>query len=186
MTKGKAAGIYHKFNVSRTDGRDCPGGKHEGCHYFVLDLAHDKHAVPAIKAYAASCERDFPALASELLGSIDGKLLINAAFPAPASIPPLPADTFEEFARRKARDTRLADIGIPKRAVNALARAGYETVADIGKLTEASAPLTSVKGIGEEAAGEVVERIADEADRWVAEWNNAHPEGFEGDGEAGE
>jgi hypothetical protein len=59
-------GLYGKFEVHRTDGRDKPGEKHHGCTYFVLDLQHDKHIVPALRAYAESCETDYPALARDL------------------------------------------------------------------------------------------------------------------------
>lgn len=47
-----------KFIVRRRDSTDAPGGKHDGCDYFVLDLTHDPHAIPAILAYADSCEAD--------------------------------------------------------------------------------------------------------------------------------
>jgi hypothetical protein len=59
-------GIFHKFNVSRVDGTDATGGKHEGCKHFVLDLTHDKHAIPAIAAYAQSCKEEYPQLAEDL------------------------------------------------------------------------------------------------------------------------
>jgi len=52
--------------VRRTDGTSEPGGKHADCAYFVLDLEHDEHAIPAIEAYAASCERSEPQLAKDL------------------------------------------------------------------------------------------------------------------------
>jgi hypothetical protein len=52
----KQLGIYRKFEVKRTDGSDGPGGKHEHCFYFVLDLTHDPHAHPAALAYADACE----------------------------------------------------------------------------------------------------------------------------------
>ncbi len=51
-------GLYEKFRVERTDGRSEPGEKHEGCEYFVLDLDHDPHAIPALKAYEASLRED--------------------------------------------------------------------------------------------------------------------------------
>lgn len=51
-------GLYAKFQVERTDGRSAPGEKHDGCEYFVLDLTHDPHAIPALKAYEASLRRD--------------------------------------------------------------------------------------------------------------------------------
>ena len=59
-------GLYNKFSVTRTDGRDAPGEKHEGCEYFVLDLTHDKYAIPALKAYAKACSAEFPQLAADL------------------------------------------------------------------------------------------------------------------------
>lgn len=59
-------GFYPKFVVRRTDGSSGPGGKHEDCRYFVLDLDHDPHADAAIEAYADSCERDYPALADDM------------------------------------------------------------------------------------------------------------------------
>lgn len=59
-------GLYGKFNVSRADERDEPGEKHEGCEYFVLDLDHDPHALPALEAYEKSCRAAFPRLADDL------------------------------------------------------------------------------------------------------------------------
>lgn len=60
-------GLYNKFSVvQRADGSDSPGGKHHRCEYFVLDLTHDPYAGPALAAYAASCEADYPTLARDL------------------------------------------------------------------------------------------------------------------------
>jgi hypothetical protein len=59
-------GLYSKFKIERTDGSSAPGGKHERCVYFVLDLEHDKHARAALKAYARSCAKEFPLLAADL------------------------------------------------------------------------------------------------------------------------
>lgn len=64
--KDKNRGIYEKFVVTRTDGESRPGRRHHGCAYFVLDLTHDPHALPAIEAYADSCQRDYPRLACDL------------------------------------------------------------------------------------------------------------------------
>jgi hypothetical protein len=66
MTTDARRGLYGKFTVIRNDGRSAPGEKHEKCEYFVLDLEHDKHARAALKAYAASCKRDYPELAKDL------------------------------------------------------------------------------------------------------------------------
>ena len=59
-------GLYPKFQVIRTDGQSAPGQKHEHSEYFVLNLSTDKHAIPAISAYAKSCEAEYPLLAADL------------------------------------------------------------------------------------------------------------------------
>lgn len=59
-------GLYGKFYVERTDGRDLPGEKHHGCEYFILDLDHDKHAVAALRGYILSCRKEYPLLADDL------------------------------------------------------------------------------------------------------------------------
>ena len=63
----KRRGLYNKFDVERTDGGSEPGEKHQGCEYFVLDLDHDRHALPAIQAYADSCKAEYPKLAVDIL-----------------------------------------------------------------------------------------------------------------------
>jgi hypothetical protein len=63
MSDDNERGMYRKFKVSR---RNDPEGKHDDCRYFVLDIDHDKHARPALEAYAQSCEELFPALAADL------------------------------------------------------------------------------------------------------------------------
>ena len=60
-------GLYVKYKVARTDGSSGPGGKHEGCSYFVLDLTHDPFAIPALEAYAEACQREYPKLSMDLL-----------------------------------------------------------------------------------------------------------------------
>ncbi|WP_285905798.1 hypothetical protein [Pseudodesulfovibrio pelocollis] len=67
----KTRGIYKKFAVRRTDGSSRKGGKHHNCEYFVLDLTHDPHAIPAIRAYADSCRAEYPALAGDLDRIVD-------------------------------------------------------------------------------------------------------------------
>jgi hypothetical protein len=59
-------GLFRKFVVRRTDGSDEPGGKHDGCEYFVLDVTHDKHARAALAAYAASVEETHQQLAADM------------------------------------------------------------------------------------------------------------------------
>lgn len=65
-------GLYDKFRVQRVDGADAPGGKHEGCEYFVLDVTHDPHAQAALMAYAQSCKLTHPKLSADLMARIDG------------------------------------------------------------------------------------------------------------------
>lgn len=67
------AGLYRKFDVRRTDGSDAPGGKHDGCSYFVLDLTHDPYAMPALRAYAEACGEKYPALSADLRSIVEGK-----------------------------------------------------------------------------------------------------------------
>ena len=67
----RTQGLYNKFRVERVDGSDAPGGKHDGCEYFVLDLNHDPHALPALSAYEESCRNDYPLLAEDLTKLID-------------------------------------------------------------------------------------------------------------------
>ncbi len=59
-------GIYAKYSVERTDGSSAPGGRHERCAYFVLDLEHDPFAFPALRAYAEACAATHPGLARDL------------------------------------------------------------------------------------------------------------------------
>ena len=66
-------GLYGKFKVWRTDGKDSEGEKHDGCDYFVLDLTHDPHARPALLAYADSCEAEYPLLAIDLRAKLTAK-----------------------------------------------------------------------------------------------------------------
>lgn len=65
-------GVYKKFVVRRTDGRDKPGQKHHGCEYFVLDVYHDKFAIPALGAYAKACFKEYPILAAHLRDFLNG------------------------------------------------------------------------------------------------------------------
>lgn len=62
----KDRGLYRKFNVTRTDGSSAPGGKHQNCRYFVLDLDHDPFADEALRIYAQQCRREFPTLAEDI------------------------------------------------------------------------------------------------------------------------
>ena len=59
----KKRGLYRRYRVDRLDD---VLGKHNDCLFFVLDLDHDPHAIPAIIAYIESCEADYPVLAADL------------------------------------------------------------------------------------------------------------------------
>lgn len=71
---GEGRGLYKKFRVERVDGTDAPGGKHDGCRYFVLDLTHDPYAMPAIRAYARAAAKYYPALAADLRRIANGEV----------------------------------------------------------------------------------------------------------------
>jgi len=63
----KSRGLFDKFRVTRLDGTHLPGGKHDGCEYFVLDWKHDSFTLPALEAYADACEKEgFDLLAMDL------------------------------------------------------------------------------------------------------------------------
>ncbi len=63
-------GLYEKFAVARTDGRDQPGGDREGARYFVLDLDHDPYATAALFMYAAQCRDEHPELAADITAAL--------------------------------------------------------------------------------------------------------------------
>lgn len=56
----------NKFTVKRTNGSSEPGGKHEHCTFFVLDIQHDPFAEAALEAYAKACEAKYPHLARDI------------------------------------------------------------------------------------------------------------------------
>lgn len=72
--KDKKRGLYRKYDIKRTDGSsEPPYGKHANCRYFVLDLDHDKFALPALRAYANHCRHEFPQLAADLDHILDDR-----------------------------------------------------------------------------------------------------------------
>lgn len=73
-------GLYHKFEIKRTDGSSESGGKHEKCFMFALDVNHDVHARAALKAYAESCRKDFPALAADLEKALEHHACTGSPF----------------------------------------------------------------------------------------------------------
>lgn len=89
-------GLFQKFIVTRTDGSSGPGGKHEHCEYFVLDIDHDQHAMPALEAYARTCAATHPELAVDLQQ--------RYGLPVDATMPP----TAEQVLRRRAHAIGIA------------------------------------------------------------------------------
>lgn len=63
-------GLVGKWRVTRVSGTGTRG-KHTACEFFVLDWKHDRFAVPAARAYADACERDYPELAKDLRAKAD-------------------------------------------------------------------------------------------------------------------
>lgn len=59
-------GLYDKYYVRRRDLSDRPGGKHDNCQYFVLDLTHDPYALETAHYYSKACEGTHPLLAKDL------------------------------------------------------------------------------------------------------------------------
>ena len=66
--KPDTRGVYRKYTVRRTDGRDALGAKHDGCHLFILDLDHDPAAKGALLEYCRGHAEtgDRPQLVQEL------------------------------------------------------------------------------------------------------------------------
>lgn len=99
----KTTGLYRKYNVSRVDGTDCPGGKHENCRLFVLDADCDPHARVALRAYSESCRSEYPALAADVATlanyNLVGSLRCDAVFPSLAPEPErLTDDQIQRYA----------------------------------------------------------------------------------------
>ena len=66
LGEDRGRGLYDKYEVRRRDGSSSPGGEHERCCYYVLDLDHDQYALAALATYAESCSRQYPLLARDL------------------------------------------------------------------------------------------------------------------------
>lgn len=61
-------GLEDRYEVKRRDGSSDPGGKHENCRYFVLDIYHDRHALTALQAYIQSAQFEYTELCKDLVG----------------------------------------------------------------------------------------------------------------------
>lgn len=107
----QAQGLYRKYNVRRVDGKpEKPGAEH-----FVLDAVHDKHAIPALQAYAASCMTEYPALAKDI-----ARRWLMREQPAPAA-PQTPnvaaaVNPNNEWRRLLIGEERLRAVGLSAEA----------------------------------------------------------------------
>lgn len=63
-------GLFGKYSVRRTDGRDDAGGDREDARYFVLDYVHDPYARVALGCYAAAVAEEHPELSGDLLRAL--------------------------------------------------------------------------------------------------------------------
>ena len=124
MIDKRSTGLYAKFTVTRTDGKSAPGEKHDGCEYFVLDVTHDKHAHAALKAYADSCEGEYPLLARDVC--IQAQTQILSGLVAPAE-PQTPLDEDAASQCHAGRDGDCIWPGCPQRT-------DYQSVYPLSKL----------------------------------------------------
>ena len=109
-------GLFRKFEVRRTDGSSEPGGKHEHCRYFVIDMDHDQHAPAALLAYSTSCSKTHPLLAAELRDEMHERalqMLVDQAQELGLYDTPLPepAQRDEQPLLEDLRDTVLHQRG---------------------------------------------------------------------------
>ena len=161
------AGIYRKFKVELTDGSSCLGGKHERCHYFVLDWNHDRFAVPAARAYADACASEYPALAEDLRDMADA--FGGASAPAADAAMQLERD---DEARKRAEwenlfheaQRKVLRLEEEARAMQRRAEAAEEELSELRPLyslakaiAEKDAPTAPQGGLPE--VGEMVETL---------------------------
>lgn len=99
-------GLYRKFEVHRTDGRDQPGGDRHGAQYFVLDLTYCPYARRAASVYADNIAGQYPQVADEM------RAMLAALPPAPAPDgPPLPYMS-RVLAEKVELDERIAKLAV--------------------------------------------------------------------------
>lgn len=140
-------GLYRKFNVTRVDGTDQPGGKHYGDEHFVLNLTTDKNALPALAAYADACESKYPRLAADLRAKVaqivdkmsDWVTVPETTLPNGMVVPSFPV--MKHKASRGAGDIPVSTVdGMPwveinyYDAKNAAERAGFKLLTSLQAL----------------------------------------------------
>jgi hypothetical protein len=119
-------GLFHKFDVRRTDGSDVPGGKHHGCRYFVIDLDHDLNAGPTMRAYARACSNKHPQLAADLVAEF--------GMPQPPSSAKVHPSVWADPVLNLMREARDTMIDFGPRGTQ------FEIIADIDKIIEQGVP----------------------------------------------
>lgn len=110
---------------------------------------------------------------------VAAKDAIDASFPRPEAIAPLPADTFEEHARRMGIHTQIEALGLPPKLVEVLADAGVHTIDQWGRkraaVEEGGASVTTIKGLTEARLEKLVAAIDREMRAWAEAWDESHP-----------
>jgi len=153
----KLQGVFRKYEVRRVDGRDQPGEDRHGDEHFVLNLTRDPHAVPAIAAYARSCEPEYPLLASDLVRGLldrDGgafDTLVKMVMFGPLLSESIPS---------KAGRATLLDAGLAMQVMDAIGYwrygatpAGVQAFVDYyGGDSLAQAKVNRYKGVKKDAA----------------------------------
>lgn len=108
MTGVDHRGLFDKYEVRRTDGRDVLGDKHHGCTYFVLDLTHDPAARAAAILYADMVRGSRQQLTADLLVKCDGVAALDAGaaslYRAHASVDQRDFALLPEAAKRQWRE----------------------------------------------------------------------------------
>jgi hypothetical protein len=110
-TPDQAQGVYRKYRVERVDGKP----EKPGAEYFVLDAVNDKHAVPALQAYAASCMTEYPELAKD----IARRWLMRVDTSAPQQAAPSVAEAVKpsnEWRKLRISGQQLTAVGLSEEA----------------------------------------------------------------------
>lgn len=179
-------GLFEKFIVRRTDGRDEPGCKHENCEYFVLDVDHDEHARAALAAYADAAEKTHPDLASDLrsryslaqVGTEDAdaqatREIVRLRLAQSAAVMPLIGpllDAWEHARYHVVNDEECAGLSKQLRAINrAMEDAGDDETAP--QPAEAMAPAASaVLVVAELKVQPDIETLTANGEYWPSPW----------------
>lgn len=113
---------------------------------------------------------------------VPGKPEINAAFPAPEAIQPLPAADFDEYLRRKQNGTPIGDMRLKKATIKTLVSLGLDTAGAIvrkfNSVHEAGLRLLTITGMTEAKLEEIAKALDEIGEQAADEWDAAHAETF--------